>query len=179
MSKFIPKSRLNKQVLQRNNLLPNDYWESRPTKEDKKEQKKYQEEMSFKEREKQRIESIPLEQVSFRDLYQFPFHQAKYGSWVYDANSNFIFQFQFNNKETQQKTIDVLNGDFVSDKDNKFIHKDGMIYLDKDGELKEVILIRGWGNLTGGGSYNLDGEYAGKIQDTLAEYIVQKLNKEL
>ena len=52
-----------------------------------------------------------------------------------------------------------------------------MIYLEKDGERKEFILIRGWGNLTGTGSYNLDGEYAGKIQDSLAEYIVEKLNK--
>ena len=52
------------------------------------------------------------------------------------------------------------------------------IDLDKDEELHEFILIRGWGNLTGAGSYNLDGEYAGKIQDTLAEYIVQKLNKQ-
>jgi hypothetical protein len=50
-------------------------------------------------------------------------------------------------------------------------------HLEKDGERKEFILIRGWGNLTGTGSYNLDGEYAGKIQDTLAEYIVEKLNK--
>ena len=179
MSKFIPKSRLNKQTAQWSNFLPNDYWESRPTKEDKEQQKKYQEDMSFKETEKQRIESIPLEEVSFRDLYQFPFHQAKYGGWVYDVNGNFIFQFQFNNKETQQKTIDVLNGDFVSDKNNKFIHKDGMIYLDKDGELKEVILIRGWGSLTGVGAYNLDSKFAAKIQDTLAEYIVQKLNKEI
>lgn len=178
MSKFIPKSRLNKQVLQWNNFLPNDYWESKLTKEDKEEQKKYKEEMDFKEREKQRIEGIPLEEVSFRDLYQFPFHQAKYGSWVYDENSNFIFQFQMNNKTTQESCIKILNGEINPTKENKFVHKDGMIYLDKDEELHEFILIRGWGNLTGTGSYNLDGEYAGKIQDTLAEYIVQKLNKQ-
>lgn len=178
MSKFIPKSRLNKQVLQWNNFLPNDYWESKLTKEDKEEQKKYKEEMDFKEREKQRIESIPLEEVSFRDLYQFPFHQAKYGSWVYDGNSHFIFQFQINNKITQESCIKILNGEINPTKENKFVHKDGMIYLDKDEELHEFILIRGWGNLTGTGSYNLGGEYAGKIQDTLAEYIVQKLNKQ-
>jgi hypothetical protein len=50
-----------------------------------------------------------------------------------------------------------------------------MIYHEKDGVERECILIRGWGNLTGVGSYNLDGEYAAKIQDTLAEYIVEKL----
>ena len=177
MSKFIPKSRLNKQTTQWSNFLPNDYWESRPTKEDKEQQKKYQEEMSFKETEKQRIESIPLEEVSFRDLYQFPFHQAKYGTWVYDANSNFIFQFEMDNKTTQESCIRILNGEISPTKENKFLHKDGTIYLDKEGELHDFILIRGWGNLTGTGSYNLDGEYAGKIQDSLAEYIVEKLNK--
>jgi len=173
MSKFIPKSRLNKQVLQWNNFLPNDYWESRPIKE---EQKKYKEEMGFKEREKQRIESIPLKEVSFRDLYQFPFHQAKYGSWVYDKNSNFIFQFQMNNKTTQESCIKILNGEITPTKENKFVHKDGMIYLDKDGELHEFILIRGWGSLTGTGAYNLDGKFAAKIQDSLANYIVGKLS---
>ena len=81
-------------------------------------------------------------------------------------------------KETQEKVIQFLNGEYESKLPNKFVHKDGMIYLDKDEELHEFILIRGWGSLTGTGSYNLDGEYAGKIQDTLAEYIVQKLNKQ-
>ena len=36
-------------------------------------------------------------------------------------------------------------------------------------------MIRGWGNLTGVGAYNLNGDYATKIQDTLAEYIIEKL----
>jgi hypothetical protein len=122
--------------------------------------------------EKERIEAIPLEQLSFRDLYQFPFHEAAYGSWVYDKNSNFIFQFMFTNEETQKEVIDILNGDKTPKKQIGFEHKDGMIYF-KD---EEFILIRGWGNLTGSGAYNLDGEWAGKIQDTLAEYIVEKLN---
>jgi hypothetical protein len=126
---------------------------------------------------KKRIEAKPLEEVTFKDLYTFPFHQAKYGNWVYDADSNFIFQFLFNNEETRSKTISILNDEFKSEKENKFVHEDGTIYFYKDGELKEFILIRGWGNLTGTGGYNLDGEYAGRIQDTLAEYIVEKLTK--
>lgn len=179
MSKFITKSRLNK-INQINsmwsNLKDGEYisFGSSISAEEKKKQK---EENNFLQSEKQRIESIPLEELSFRDLYKFPFHQAKYGSWVYDENSNFIFQFQMNNKTTQESCIKILNGEITPMKENKFVHKDGMIYLDKDEELHEFILIRGWGSLTGTGSYNLDGEYAGKIQDTLAEYIVEKLNK--
>ena len=178
MSKFIKNSRLNKSPQLWSDYLPNEYWQSKPiSAEDKEEQKKYKEEMNFREKEKQRIESIPLEELSFKDLYQFPFHQAKYGSWVYDTNSNFIFQFEMNNKTTQESCIRILNGESTPTKQNKFFHKDGTIYLDKDGELHNFILIRGWGNLTGVGSYNLDGEWAGKIQDSLAEYIVEKLNK--
>ena len=178
MSKFIKNSRLNKSPQLWSNHLPDGYWQSKPfSAKEKEEQKKYKEEMNFKEKEKQRIESIPLEELSFKDLYEFPFHQAKFGSWVYDANSNFIFQFEMNNKTTQESCIRILNGEIVPTKENKFVHKDGTIYLERDGELHDFILIRGWGNLTGGGSYNLDGEYAGKIQDTLAEYIVEKLNK--
>ena len=40
-----------------------------------------------------------------------------------------------------------------------------------------VIDIRGWGNLTGTGGYNLSEESAMIVQDTLAEYIIQRLNK--
>ena len=120
---------------------------------------------------KNRIETKSLEEVTFRDLYTFPFHQCKYSSWVYDADSNFIFQFEFKGEDTRKKVIDILNGDLLEYKRQNVEHKDGMITVDGI----PFILIRGWGNLTGVGAYNLDGEYAGKIQDTLAEYIVEKL----
>lgn len=178
-SKYIKNSRLNKSPQLWSNHLPNDYWQSKPfSQEDREEEKRYREDMAFKEKEKQRIESIPLEDLSFKDLYKFPFHQAKFGTWVYDADSNFIFQFEMDNKTTQESVIKILNGELNPTKENKFVHKDGMIYLEKDGNLHEFILIRGWGNLTGCGSYNLDGEWAGKIQDSLAEYIVEKLTLE-
>ena len=41
--------------------------------------------------EKERIEAIPLEQLEFTDLYEFPFHISKYGGWVYDAKRQFHF----------------------------------------------------------------------------------------
>ena len=126
---------------------------------------------------KNRIEAKPLEEVTFRDLYTFPFHQARYGSWVYDADSNFIFQFEFNNDKTREGIINILNGEIEPTKENIVKHKEGIIYVEKEGEDKALIMIRGWGNLTGTGGYNLNGEYAGRIQDTLAEYIVEKLTK--
>lgn len=123
--------------------------------------------------EKERIEAIPLEQLTFKDLYQFPFHQAKYGDWVYDLNSNFIFQFENVDKETRQKFIDILNGDLTEYNRQDITSQDGEVFIDGN----HFITIRGWGNLTGVGAYNLDGEYAAKIQDTLLDYILEKLKK--
>lgn len=125
--------------------------------------------------EKKRIESIPLEELTFQDLYKFPFHRAEFGSWVYDANSNFIFQFEFKGDSTRKQIIDILNGDFTPTKEREVKEDKGMILVKVEEEFKDMILIRGWGNLTGTGAYNLDGEYAGKIQDTLSEFIVEKL----
>ena len=122
---------------------------------------------------KNRIETKSLEEVTFRDLYTFPFHQCKYSSWVYDADSNFIFQFEFKDMDTREKTIQILNGELTEYKRQNITSDCGEIFVDD----KPYILIRGWGNLTGTGGYNLDGEYAGRIQDTLAEYIVEKLNR--
>ena len=33
-------------------------------------------------------------------FYKQPFHKAKYGSWIYDSQGNFVFQFEtlFNKK---------------------------------------------------------------------------------
>ena len=36
--------------------------------------------------------------------------------------------------------------------------------------------IRGWGNLTGAGAHNLSVEEAANIQDTFADFIVERLN---
>lgn len=171
MSKFIPKKKVMPQ--------PAWEWSSKPYSKaelakEEEENKKYKDKMLS---EKNRIETISLEQLSFKDLYKFPFRDSGY-SWVYDANGNFIFQFETDNKETIDKCLAIINGDSLSAKENAFVHDGGVIYLVVGNDRRPLILIRGWGNLTGSGAYNLNGEYASKIQDTLAEYIVEKLTKQ-
>jgi len=114
--------------------------------------------------------------LSFKDLYEFPFHQAKYGSWVYDKNSNFIFEFENGTKEVRDKLIQILNGELEEYNRREVRENDGYIEVKVEDKWHNLILIRGWGSLTGVGGYNLDGEYAGKIQDTLADYIKEKLS---
>ena len=181
-SKFIPKSRIKTQVFNTewSNFLKKDdsnYISFASPEKDLEEDKKYKEEKNHMRLEKERIESIPLGDLTFRDLYKFPFHRAKYGSWVYDANSNFIFQFEFRKEETRDKVVGILNGEDIATKNRIFRNDNGMIQIFYEDIWHDAILIRGWGNLTGVGAYNLDGEYAAKIQDTLADYIVEELNK--
>jgi hypothetical protein len=109
--------------------------------------------------------------MNWKDIYKLPLHRAKYGSWVYDADSNFVFQFENRNKDLQDKILNTLNG--VTDKKANFEvrHEHGFILIAD----MPIILIRGWGNLTGVGAHNLSADEAANIQDTFADWIVQQL----
>lgn len=171
MSKFIPNAKKHS---------PLSYvWQSKPYSQeeidkDKAESDKVRQEYLDK---KLSIESKELDTVSFKDIYQFPFRQCEVSSWVYDADDNFIFQFVFGGEKLRNKVIQILNGELEEYNKREVKLEGGYIKVKVEGEWHDFILIRGWGNLTSGGVYNLDGEYAGKIQNTLAEYIVEKLNK--
>lgn len=112
---------------------------------------------------------------TYKDVYTFPLRIVSHSNWVYDDGHNFVFQFEIDDEEKQQFLLDVINGNqSLKNPDLFFRHEDGYIYDNKD---REVILIRGWGNLTGIGAMNLPPEEAANIQDTFAEFIVEQLNK--
>lgn len=108
---------------------------------------------------------------NWQDIYKLPLIKSEYGSWVYDSNNNFVFQFQIRNEEARDKILEIINGDREPTKDNKVEYQEGHILSNG----KELILIRGWGNLTGVGGHNLPAQDAANIQDTFADYIVDKL----
>lgn len=125
---------------------------------------------------------------TYKDIYVFPLKPANGGGWVFDQNGNFVFQFeaQFEGgnyakgwKEFEDKVLDCLNGKnhLKLTTESYFIHKEGQIFIKQEDNNKLIITIRGWGNLTGIGSHNLSGEEAANIQDTFAEFIVNKLNE--
>ena len=165
-SKFIPNSRITHK--------PQTWeWSSKPySKAERKKKKKTESYRDKMESEKQRIQAIPLEKLSFRDLYTEPFKDTSRIGWVYSGN-NFVFQFLSDNDETNKKCLQILNGELLEYNRHDVKHLNGEILVND----RPFILIRGWGNLTGGGAYNLDAEYASKIQDSLAEFIVEKLSK--
>ncbi len=116
---------------------------------------------------------------TFKDVYKFPFVKDKFiPTKINDSNSNgnFVFEFLFDSKEKIDLTLSVINGDTTFESlDLKFFRKGVHIY----GVNSRIpyIRIRGWGNLTGIGAMNLSAEEAANIQDTLADYIVEQLNK--
>ena len=126
--------------------------------------------------------------VSSRLLfYKQPFHKAKYGNWVYDANSNFVFQFEheYDEKgnhvegciELEDKIIKSLNSETQEPMSELKLSLHDAIEIKNHGKL--LILIRGWGNLTGVGAHNLSTEKASKIQDDFAAWIIYKLTGEV
>jgi hypothetical protein len=134
--------------------------------------------------------SLPIgnTDVSCRlSFYKQPFRRPKYGSWVYDANENFVFQFEtkFNDKgdyaegekELQAAVINSINAE------NHQPIKELNLSVDKDDENcilnndAEFIIIRGWGNLTGVGANNFPAEKAAKIQDDFRDWLIRKLSE--
>jgi len=97
---------------------------------------------------------------------------------IKDANGNFVFQFLTSNG--QDVALKIINGEEVPKIKGRFYHSEGRIRIGVKGAArgKDVLLIRGWGNLTGIGSHNMSTEDAIEVQDTFAEYLVSMLNRE-
>lgn len=111
---------------------------------------------------------------NWNEVYSLPFRLMEGMSWVYDDNDNFVFQFIVSDENLRLKILEVINGNKeVQGRTSKFIYKEGFIQAENGSKL---LLIRGWGNLTGVGGMNLSDEEACNIQDTFAQYIISKLN---
>lgn len=119
-------------------------------------------------------------------FYKQPFRKSEW-SHVYDANGNFVFQFERKYDENgnhaegcielEDKIIKSLNSENLETiPELKLLLRDA-IEIKNHGKL--LILIRGWGNLTGIGAHNFPTEKAAKIQDDFAAWIIYKLTGEV
>lgn len=131
--------------------------------------------------------SIANALVSSRlSFYKQPFRKSDW-SWVYDANGNFVFQFKRKYDENGNyekgcieledriiKSLNSKNQEIIPEL--KLMIRDA-IEIKNHGKL--LILIRGWGNLTGIGAHNFPIEKASKIQDDFAAWIIYKLTGEV
>lgn len=120
-------------------------------------------------------------------FYEQPFHQAKYGSWVYDGKQNFVFQFDevenFDDKGFYLEGIKDLRKEVIFSLNSINHEPIAKLKLTIGSDPCEIlnngflfITIRGWGDLTGTGANNFSSEKASKIQDDFANWIIYKLS---
>lgn len=113
--------------------------------------------------------------MKFDEIYKPPFHDF-FGIGVKTKEGILCFNWKARmSDETRQKIIDILNGDCNQPVKHSVKEDRGMIYINET----PVMLIRGWGHLTGCGALNLPSHEAAKIQDDFGEWIVKKLKQEV
>lgn len=113
----------------------------------------------------------------FKNYYKLPLQINEWGIDAKTADFRKAFDWLLDIKlETKQRIIAQIN-----DPQPNGLKLKGKFSYDKDMVIlydnKPIILIRGWGMLTGIGGYNLPLNEAAKIQDAFATYIVECLNK--
>lgn len=116
---------------------------------------------------------------TFKDVYELPFVLSECSGWVYDQKRNFCFQIELHSQNAQKILLNSINDIRpLKNKNLSFESEKGEIKIKdtSNGLGKCVILIRGWGNLISQNGFGFTPKEAAHVQDTLAEYIVEKLN---
>ena len=118
--------------------------------------------------------------MKWQDCYKLPLAVDQYCpiiTWTADRQRAFDWCVDVS-LEKQQELIDKIN----DTKQHQFKYK---FYRDSIGIYSEnpkfngepILIIRGWGYLTGIGGLHLSEEEAIKIQNDFGDYIVEQLNK--
>lgn len=109
----------------------------------------------------------------FQKGYQPPFTCDRFGSHIWDANRNMAMQFvSFDiKKEMAESVIRCINNREGIFEKVEYDPQSGVISIDD----VEVLLIRGWGYLTGAGGLSLPDQEAISIQNDFADYVVEQL----
>jgi len=123
--------------------------------------------------------------MNFKEAFQFPL-KAYHGKVFSNDNRmafDFAHQFLCHDEpfvklsiESQERIVELING--IGSKPKTVLdlsYENGSIYVTIDSVKKVMLVMRGWGYLTGIGGLRLDVEAAVKIQDEFAEYIITKL----
>lgn len=118
--------------------------------------------------------------MTFKEVYKFPLkvdESCPIITWTADKQRAFDWCVNIS-LEKQQELVDMINGIKQHQFKYKFYREGIEIYSENPifkGE--PVLLIRGWGYLTGIGGLHLPQEEAIRIQDEFGDYIVEQLNK--
>ena len=126
----------------------------------------------------------------FKQYFKFPLKMSKHFTgkvFTQDGNMAFDWLIPYGEKYNpiKQRHLDKINGleSIVPKEGTTYFHKEGKIIAHAEGKEEgdindmPILLIRGWGMLTGIGGYNLPRDKAAEIQDAFADYCVMMLNK--
>ena len=120
---------------------------------------------------------------SFAKYYNMPLRVDDYcPSYVWTKDNEMAFNYldeeRIDNRDLVEiyEIVNAING-YGHGKFNASINPNHNDIIQIDGVDK--LLIRGWGNLTGQGSYNLSNEEAIKVQNDFAKWIVEQLRRNL
>lgn len=119
-----------------------------------------------------------MEEIKFTDVWTLPFTN-RCGIYVFDSKSHKCFTFLTSDKELQKRILALLNGEDGVEKFDTAV-KDKSVIVVSDGvdEAKEILLVRGWGYLTGHGqcALKLSQKEGMRLQDDLMDYCVGMLS---
>lgn len=115
--------------------------------------------------------------ISFKKAYKFPLHVDKNRTYIWTNDYTMAFNYLIDNADYIKQIIRKINGKDVPELDcsKPFSIAGSLKIQDKFGN--KLLLLRGWGHLTGVGGLNLEPEEAMDIQDEFLKYCVNQLNK--
>jgi len=112
---------------------------------------------------------------TWQDVWTPAFRKDNYSDWVLDSKGHFVFQFEQARPEEEVKIINLINGIKEEPFKEKLTYRNTLI---QDQQGRALLMLRGWGYLTGIGGLKLSDKEAAHIQDTFGAYILSKLNPE-
>ena len=114
--------------------------------------------------------------MDFKEIYKLPFRVIIDGMCAMSANGVKTFTaFDPASQKELKRIIDILNGDstFKYDRNSIKAEKD-VIYINKE----SIVLVRGWGHLTGSGGLGMKPNDAAKLQDEFIEWIINTISED-
>ena len=110
---------------------------------------------------------------AFKNYFKFPLTDLS-GIYIMTADGWNIFNWccELSDK-TRQEIIDKINGTLNKKSEKEWTVKNDKIYYDD----KLVLLVRGWGMLTGNGGCGFTEKTALILQNDLIKYVVEQLNR--
>lgn len=111
----------------------------------------------------------------WKRYFQMPFVNGS-DIYIFDSNGHPLADFPMDFKKGScDRIVECINGEYVSIESHIYTLSEDKDMILRDGI--DMIRMRGWGYLTGTGGCHLPSVEAIKVQNSLAEFICEMLNK--